>query len=123
MIALRTLAEWWRNRRATRQHAAAAALLRAEREARQMELLRHAARHRTDARRLFAEAQAVEDFRERYSLYCQALSAECRGEACHALAGGDAESAARHAMEAAAYERRAGLPVPVPSEPQEAAHA
>lgn len=123
MIArhLRAAAEWLRNRRAV--PVAPAGLARAEREERQLELLRNAARHRADARRLFAEAQAVEDFAERYAIYCQALAAECRGEACHALAGGDAESAAQHTMEAAGYDLRAGAPMPVPTQPVEAAHA
>ena len=123
MIArhLRTLAEWWRDRRAV--PVAHAEPARAEREARQLEMLRIAARHRAEARRLFAEAQAVEDFAERYGIYCQALAAECRGEACHALAGGDAESAAQHTMEAAGYDLRAGAPMPVPTQPAEAAHA
>lgn len=93
MIArtLRTVAGWLRDCRAA--PIAPVDLARAEREARQVKLLSHAQRHRDDARRLFRAAQAVEDFGERYSLYCQALAAECRGEACHALAGGDHETA------------------------------
>ena len=127
MIAhhVRAFVEWWRSRRAL--PTLPADLARAEREARQLEFLRHAHRHRADARRMFTEAQAVECFAERHSIYCQALAAECRGEACHALAGGDADSAAQHTMEAAKYERLAGLPVeaaqPVEPTPGMAAHA
>ena len=116
---LRTIAEWLRNRRASVQ----ADTLRAEREERQRAYLRNATRLREDARALFAEAQAVECFGEQYSLYCQGLAAECRAEANHALAGGDVESATQHTIEAEGYDRRAGLPVPVPSAPMEAAHA
>lgn len=121
--ALRHLSEWLRNRQHERELDALAAAIRADREARQLEWLRQADAHRIEARRLFAEAQAVECFAERHSLYCQALAAECRGEACHALAGGDAESAAQHTMEAAGYDLRAGAPMPVPTQPAEAAHA
>ncbi len=119
---LRTIAEWLRNRRASVQ----ADTLRAEREERQLAYLRNATRLREDARALFAEAQAVECFAERYRLYCLALAAECRAEASHALAGGDHETAALNTIEAEGYDRRAGLPAPVQSAepaPGMAAHA
>jgi len=121
MIArtLRTAAEWLRNRRHRRRKLGAmAAATRADRTARRLDLLRQAARHRVEARRLFAEAQAVKCFAERHSLYCQRLATECRADACYAQAGGDAVSAAAHTVDAEDYERRAGLPVPV-----DAAHA
>jgi hypothetical protein len=114
--ALRHLAEWLRCRRAA--PLPPADLARAEREARQMEYLRDAYYMRGEARRLFAEAQAAEDFSERYRLYCLALASECRAEASHSLAGGDEESATALTTDADDYERRAGAPQPV-----EAAHA
>lgn len=115
MIArtLRTAAEWLRNRRAERVRCDVARAARAEREARQLEWLRQADAHRIEARRLFREAAVPEEFAERCRLYNLALATECRGEACHAMAGGDTESAVQHTMEAEDCERRAGMPQPV----------
>jgi hypothetical protein len=71
-------------------------------------------------------ASAAEHYADRCRLYCQALAADLRAEACRAAAGGDHETAARHRAEADEYDRHAqqwGAPKPVPAEPAEAAHA
>lgn len=78
-----------------------------------LRLLEQADELRGEARDLFRRATRAATFSERSRLYNLAIAAELRGEALHALAGGDAEAARVHTLDAAEYEARAGEPRPV----------
>lgn len=123
MIArhLRTLAEWWRDRRAVpvapqpRQVSAA--------DHQRLDLLRRSVDLAAEAQRLFDTAMGEPDFADRQHLFNRSIAAACRAAACHALAGGDAETAALNTIEAEGYDRRAGMRRVESIEPVEAAHA
>lgn len=95
-----------------------AATWRAAERAVRLRYLEQADALRIEARGLFRRAMQATDFPERHRLYSLALAQELRAEALHALAGGDAVSAAAHTADAEHYAALAGEPRAV-----EAAHA
>lgn len=105
-------------RRAERAQPDPAAAERQASRALRLRYLEQADDLRAEARQTFRDAMRAESFGERYRLYSLALAQELRAEAFHALAGGDAETAAKHKLDAEHYARLAGEPQPI-----EAAHA
>lgn len=124
MIAqlLRIAAEAWRNRRAPPAPPRRAPEVSVS-DMQRLDLLRRSAEMAAEAQRLFDTAMGEPDFAERQHLFNRSIAAACRGAACHALAGGDHETAALNTIEAEGYDRRAGLRRVESAEPMEAAHA
>jgi hypothetical protein len=121
--ALRALADCWRNRRAPQPEPQPAPSI-AERTA--LDHLFRRAVHLNERAAQLAAAAEERDFEARQRHYCRAFAADARAEACLALAGAGplaAETAAQMIRDAELWDRMAGQPRPVPSEPQEAAHA
>jgi hypothetical protein len=90
---------------------------------RRLAMLDQRAEMLAEARRLFNVAGATEGFAARSRIYAQAMAMEARSEALLWRAGGEEGEAAALERQAEEYDRLAGMPRPVPSEPVEASHA